>query len=181
MTLAMLKSCDPLLERLAQDLEHMAAKLGQFIQEEDAVMGQRHFAWHWHVAPADQPRIRDGVVGRATRAGRDQRRAVAGEARDAVDTRGLKGLGEGHRRQNGGEPAGQHRLTRPERAKEKEVMRRTPALSSASPTPMGCRRPVPLTHFWSNSQRRCPDHESASSSVLASCRSAVSKPSVNQL
>jgi hypothetical protein len=46
-----------ILERLAQDLEHMTAKLGQLIQEEDAVVGQRHFAWHRHVAPADQPDI----------------------------------------------------------------------------------------------------------------------------
>src|SRR4029453_7886157 len=72
---------------LAQDLQDMAPELGQFIQEEHAIVGQRHFARHRHVAPADQPRIRDGLVGRAKRAGRDQRRAVAGEARDAVDTR----------------------------------------------------------------------------------------------
>jgi hypothetical protein len=55
--------------------------------------------------PPDQPRIRDGVVGRATRAGRHPRRAVAGEAGDAVDTRGLNRLGQGHRRQDGGEAA----------------------------------------------------------------------------
>jgi hypothetical protein len=64
-------------------------------------------------APTDQPRIRDGVVGRATRAGRDPRRTVAGEAGDAVDTRGLKDLGEGHRRQDGGQSPCQHRLARP--------------------------------------------------------------------
>src|SRR5262247_3763924 len=39
-----LYSCDALLERLPQDLEHMTAKLGQFIQEEDAVVSQRHVA-----------------------------------------------------------------------------------------------------------------------------------------
>ena len=54
------------LERLAQDLEHMTAKLRQFIQEEDAVVGQQYVAWHRHVAPTDQPCIRDGVVGRET-------------------------------------------------------------------------------------------------------------------
>jgi hypothetical protein len=59
---------------------------------------------------------------RATRAGRDQRRAVAGEARDAVDTRGLNGLGEGHRRQDGGEPPCQHRLARPRGAKEQVAL-----------------------------------------------------------
>jgi hypothetical protein len=45
----------------------MMATLGQFIQEEDAVVGERHVAWHRHVAPADQPDIRDGVMRGATR------------------------------------------------------------------------------------------------------------------
>ena len=59
--------CDTLLERLPQDLEDMAAALGPCIQEAHAMVGQRHVARHRHVAPADQPRIRDGVVGgRAT-------------------------------------------------------------------------------------------------------------------
>jgi hypothetical protein len=39
---------------------------------------------------------------------------------------------------------------------------------------------VLLTNFFSKSKRSGPDHESASSSALASRRSAVSKPSVNQ-
>ena len=52
-----------------------------------------------HVAPADQPHIRDGMVGRATRAGHDQRRAVAGEADDVVHAReGVDGPQQaGHR------------------------------------------------------------------------------------
>jgi hypothetical protein len=40
MTLWRLYVHDTILERLAQDLEHMTAELGQFIQEEDAVVGQ---------------------------------------------------------------------------------------------------------------------------------------------
>jgi hypothetical protein len=89
-------------------------------------------ARHRHVAPADQSRIRDGVVGRATRAGRDQRRAVAGAAGDAVDTRGLNRLGEGHRRQDGSERPGEHRLARPRGAEEQQSMGRTPACACAS-------------------------------------------------
>jgi hypothetical protein len=53
-----LSSYETLLERLAQDLEPMTATLGQFIQEGDAVVGQRHFARHRHMAPADPPDIR---------------------------------------------------------------------------------------------------------------------------
>jgi hypothetical protein len=83
--------CDALLEQLAQDLEAMTAELGQCVQKEHAMVGPQHLTRHWHVAPADQPYIRDSVLRGPTRAGRDQRRAVAGEARDAVDPRGLNG------------------------------------------------------------------------------------------
>jgi hypothetical protein len=34
-----LYSCDTIRERLAQDLEDMAAELGEFIQKEHAVVG----------------------------------------------------------------------------------------------------------------------------------------------
>jgi hypothetical protein len=83
--------------------------------------------------PTDQPRIRDSLVGTATRARRDQRRAVAGAASDAVDACGLKGLGEGHRRQDGGESAGQHRRARPWWTDEKDVVVTTPASISVLP------------------------------------------------
>jgi hypothetical protein len=115
-------SCDVLLKRVAQDLKDMAATLGPCIQEEHAMVGQRHLTRHRHVAPADQADIRDGMVRRAKRAGRDPRRAVAGAASDAVDTRRLNGLGEGHRRQGGGEAPCQHRLARARRTQEEDVV-----------------------------------------------------------
>jgi hypothetical protein len=87
--------CEAILQRLAQDLQGMAAALGPFIQEEHAVMGQRHLAGHRHVTTADQPCTRDGVMAGATRAGGDQRRAVAGEPGDAVDAGAVEGIGEG--------------------------------------------------------------------------------------
>jgi hypothetical protein len=64
---------DTLLERLPQDLKDVAAELGQFIQEEHAVVRQRDLAGRRHVTPADQSGIRDGLVGGAKRAGRHQR------------------------------------------------------------------------------------------------------------
>ena len=85
MTCGRWHACDVSFQRLAQDLQDMAAKLGEFIQEEHVVVGQRDFARHRHVAPTNQPHIRNGVVGRAKWAGRDPRRAVAGEAGDTVD------------------------------------------------------------------------------------------------
>jgi hypothetical protein len=104
---------ETILGELVQDLEDMAAEPGECIQEAHAMVGQRHVAWHRHVAPTDQPCIREGMVGCARRAGRDPRRTVYGKAGDVVDARGLDGLSEGHRRQDGGEPPCQHRLPHP--------------------------------------------------------------------
>src|SRR5215510_9631075 len=72
-------------------------------------------------------------MGGATRTGGDQGGAVAGEAGDAVDARGLKGFGEGHGRQHGGESPGQPRLPRPRRAEHEHMMGRTPAFALVSP------------------------------------------------
>jgi hypothetical protein len=79
----------------------MATELGQFIQEEHAIVGQRHLAGHRDVAAADHPCIRDRMVGRATRAGGDSGGAVAGAASDAVDACGLNGFRQRHRQQDG--------------------------------------------------------------------------------
>jgi hypothetical protein len=56
---------DTVFKRLAQDLEDMTAEHGPLIQEEDAVVGQRHVAQHRHLAPTDQAHLQDGVVGGA--------------------------------------------------------------------------------------------------------------------
>jgi hypothetical protein len=86
---------------------------------------------------SSQPRIRDGVVGRAKRASRHQRGAVAGEAGDTMDACSLKGFGQGHRRQDDGEPPCQHRLARLWGTKEEDVVGRTPASSSAPRASLG--------------------------------------------
>jgi hypothetical protein len=97
-TCGRLYSCYTLLERLAQDLKDLAVELGQFIQEEHAIVGQRHLAWHRHMAATDSPRIRDGVVRGTTRAGRHHRRAGAGAARDVMEARGRTGFSQRHGR-----------------------------------------------------------------------------------
>jgi hypothetical protein len=100
-----LYACDTLLERLAQHLEDVTAELRQLIQKEHAIMRQRYLPWHRHLAAADQPHIGDGVMGGPKGPDRDQRRARAGEAGDAMHAGGLEGFGQAHRRQDGGEPA----------------------------------------------------------------------------
>jgi hypothetical protein len=71
-------------------------------------VGQRHLPWLWHLAAADQPHIRDGVVGGAKGPYGDARGAVAGESGDAMDAGGVNRFSQGHRRQDGGEPSRQH-------------------------------------------------------------------------
>jgi hypothetical protein len=83
---------DPVLERLAQGLEDVASELRPFIEKEHAVVRQRHLARQRHPAPTDQAQVRDRLMRGATRAGGDQRRAVAGAAGNTMDARGLKGL-----------------------------------------------------------------------------------------
>jgi hypothetical protein len=58
------------------------------------------------LAGGDESRLTWRAGGGATRVCRHARGAIAGEAGDAVDTRGLNGLGEGHGRQNGSEASG---------------------------------------------------------------------------
>jgi hypothetical protein len=72
-----------------------------------------------------------------------QKPCAADRARDAVDTRGLNSLGEGHGRQDGGEPSCQHRFPCSRRSKEKDILGRTPA--SRSPSPLSLQVRVPVT------------------------------------
>jgi hypothetical protein len=122
-TLAKLYVYETLLEGLAQDFQDVAAKLRELIEKHDTMVRQRHLAWHGHLAPTDQPDVRNGVVRSATRARRDEGGAVVGEAGDAVNTRGLDGFSQGHIRQDGGESAVQHRLSGPRGAKQEVVIR----------------------------------------------------------
>jgi hypothetical protein len=92
MTPARLYIYDTLLQRLPQHLEDMAAELRQLIQKEPTMVGQRHLTRHRHMAAPDQPRIRDRMMGRAKRLGRDTHRADASEAGDTIDVGGVDGL-----------------------------------------------------------------------------------------
>jgi hypothetical protein len=71
-TPARLSRYDTLLDRLAPDLQDVAAALGECIQAAHAVVRQRHLARHRHVAPADQPGVRDRMVRGAKGAGHDE-------------------------------------------------------------------------------------------------------------
>jgi hypothetical protein len=96
---------DTILERLAPDLQDIAAARRPCTQAAHPVVGERHRARPRHVAPTDPPHIGDGVRGGATRPGRDHRRAAAGAAGNVVEARNLDGLGQAHGREHGGEAA----------------------------------------------------------------------------
>ena len=125
-----------LLQRLTPDLEPMAPALRQPVPKAHAVVRQRPLARHGHVPAGDQADIRDGLVRGTTGASGDQDRAAGGPAGDTVEARGLEGVGQAHRRQDGGEPPRQPRLPRPRRAEHQEIWGRTPALPSALLAPL---------------------------------------------
>jgi hypothetical protein len=96
------------LERWPPDLQDVAPARRPCIPEAHPVVREGHLARQRHVAPVHQPRIGDGLVGRTTRAGGDQRRAVAREAGDAMDACRLHGFGHSPGWQDRGEPPRQH-------------------------------------------------------------------------
>jgi len=51
-----------ILERLAHDFERRAFELGQFVEKQNAVMGEAHFAWLGNSGAAKQTDIGDGVM-----------------------------------------------------------------------------------------------------------------------
>jgi hypothetical protein len=87
-----LYSCDTRLERLAQDLQDMAAGLRQFIETQNTIVRERHVAQHWHLVAADEVHIRDRVMPRPKGPHPHQRGAAAGEPGAAVEAGGLNGL-----------------------------------------------------------------------------------------
>jgi hypothetical protein len=87
--------------------------LAQLIASQVGAMRPRPLARHGDVPATDQPHIGDRVVRGATWPGSHHRRAGTGAAGDAVEACGLQGVGQGHRRQDRGQPPRQPRRARP--------------------------------------------------------------------
>jgi hypothetical protein len=62
---------DSIVERLAQPVQHMPCAFGQLVEEEDAMVRQRHLPGHGDLAAANQADVGDGVVWGAERPGGD--------------------------------------------------------------------------------------------------------------
>ena len=97
-------------ERLAEDFEDVAGELGELVEEEQAVVGERDLAGARHHAAADQAGVGDGVVRRAEGPVDDQALLLVEHARDGVDLGGLKRLFKAQRREDRGQALGQHGL-----------------------------------------------------------------------
>ena len=111
----------PGLERLAQRVEHARLELGQLVEEQHAEVREAHLAGARPRAAADERRHAGGVVRRAERPASLELAAhqLAGEA---VHHRDLEHLLGRQRRQDRGQPRGEHRLAGARRADHQEVV-----------------------------------------------------------
>src|SRR5450631_4493117 len=83
---------DAVFEWLAEDFENVAGELGEFVQEEQTVVGEGDFAGARDHATADEARVRDGVVGRAEGTVSDQALFGVEHAGDGMDLGGFEGF-----------------------------------------------------------------------------------------
>ena len=92
---------------LAQDFQHFAVKLGQFVQKQHAVVRQGNLSGPGRGAAADQGHAGGGVVRTADDAPPPAGRVQALVA-DGGDGRRFQGFGLGHGRQDVGQAGGEH-------------------------------------------------------------------------
>jgi hypothetical protein len=109
-------------ERLAHDFKHVAREFGEFIEEEQAVMGERDFTGTWDDASADEASVRDRVMGRAKGPlGNESGRGVE-DSGDGVYLGGLERFFKGERSKNGRQALGEHCLAGARRADHEDVV-----------------------------------------------------------
>ena len=111
-----------IFERLAHDFEHVAGKLGQLVEEEQAVVRERDLAGARHDAAADEAGVGDGVVRRAEGPLRDQAGAGIEHAGDGVNLGGLERFVEGERGEDRRQALGQHGFAGAGRADHENVV-----------------------------------------------------------
>ena len=110
------------LEGLAQHFEALAGELGQFVEEEDAAVGQTALAGA-ELRPAARQRSRTGrVVGAAERPCRYEAPACGHLPGDGINFRRLHGFFPGQGRQDAGQAAGQHGFAGAGRTDEQDVV-----------------------------------------------------------
>ena len=112
----------PVLDGLAQHLHGILAELRQLVQEEHPVVGQGYLPRPREGPASRQGHGGDGVVGAPEGTAQEEGVLSVGHTRHGPDLGGLQGLPPGHVRQDGGQAAGQHGLSRPRRTDEQDVV-----------------------------------------------------------
>ena len=110
------------LERLPHDFKNIARKLGKFVEEEHAIVGERDFPRTRNHAAANQSGVRNGVMRRAERTHANQPRPRIKHSGHAVNLGRLQGLFEGERRKDGGNALGEHCLPGAGRSDHQDVV-----------------------------------------------------------
>ena len=110
------------LQRLAQHLQRIAGKFRQFIQKQHAVVGKAHLAGAGERTAAHDGGGADTVVRAAERPRPDQPLAAAQQPGNRVDGAGLQRFFVGQRRQDTGQPLGQHALAGARRPHQQQIV-----------------------------------------------------------
>ena len=111
-----------ILDWLAHDLERGAFEFRQFIEEEDAVVGNADLARRWVCGSTEESDIADGVVRRAEGAFGNEGVRLVEQTTNAMDLGGFDRLIQSHRRNDRGNPLSQHALAGAGRADQQEIM-----------------------------------------------------------
>lgn len=110
-------------EGLAKDLQGAAFELGEFVEEEHAVVGEGDFAGAGDGAAAEEADVGDGVVGRAHGAVAERHGGIAQRLPGGgVDGEDFQGLLEGRRGHDRGDAFCDHAFTRARRTDHKEIV-----------------------------------------------------------
>src|SRR5579885_441482 len=112
----------PVLEGLPEPLQHRSRELGQLVEVEHASVREAHLAGARPRAPTEDRGCRHGMMRRSERRDPDEPGPARKRSGDRVDAGDLERGGVVERRQDAREAAGEHRLARPGRPDEEQVV-----------------------------------------------------------
>src|SRR5262249_32864623 len=112
----------PILDGLAQGLEHTLGELWELVEEEHTVMRKAHLTGMGHSTSSNQPSLGRRVVRRTERPLGHESALTRQETAHTPDDGDLDRFLERERRKDGAEPAGQHGLSRAGRADHEDVV-----------------------------------------------------------
>src|ERR1019366_3612844 len=118
-------ACDAngaIFERLAHDIENIARKFREFIEEENSVMSERNLAGAGNCSAADETRVGNRVMGSAEWAEADQSGVCIEHSSNTVNLGSFESLLKSEGWQDGWHALGEHRLAGARRADHQDVV-----------------------------------------------------------